>query len=169
MSKTGTEARVFDLETDFQKAARRPGGIRRDQALKNASTNIEQIKPVFANLLNKEIDELLRAVPDARAVRMSDAAWIDAIDRCSARLVDAAATMGYPFVSFVASNLRAVCEAIREGAEFRPEVIACHVDALLLARLPKYKNMRPEDMPELSEGLRQMLASASGRKASAAG
>jgi hypothetical protein len=37
--------------------------------------------------------------------------------------------------------------------------MACHIDALFLARLPKYKNMRPEDMPELSEGLRQVLAS----------
>jgi hypothetical protein len=157
--KSPPQSRVFDVETNFQKAAKRPGGIKRDEAVKIATANIEQIKPIFSDWLALEFDELLRIVPDRKVRDVKDIAWVEAIDRCSTRLMDAAGTMGYPFVSFVATNLHAVCEAIRDGADYRSEVMACHIDALFLARLPKYKNMRPEDMPELSEGLRQVLAS----------
>lgn len=157
--KPTSDARVFDVETNFQKAAKRPGGIKRDEAVKKAAANIEDIKPAFANWLDQEFEELLRIVPERKVKENGDPLWIEAVDRCSTRLVDAAGTMGYPFISFVAANLHAVCEAIREGADYRSEVFACHIDALFLARLPKYKNMRPEDMPELSEGLRQVLAS----------
>ncbi len=31
------QARVFDVETNFQKAAKRPGGIKRDEAVKARS------------------------------------------------------------------------------------------------------------------------------------
>jgi hypothetical protein len=156
--KSAPEPRLFEVETSFQKLARRPGGATREDAVKTAAANIEQIKPVFAEWLDQEFAELLRIVPDRKVRDTNDPLWIEAIDRCSTRLVDGAATMGYPFISFVATNLHAVCEAIREGADYRSEVMACHIDALFLARLPKYKNMRPEDMPELAEGLRQVLA-----------
>jgi hypothetical protein len=158
--KPASGPRVFDVETNFQKAARRPGGVGRDEAVRTAIANIEQMKPAFAEWLDQEFAELLRLVPDRKVRDTNDPAWIEAVDRCSTRLLDGAATMGYPFISFVATNLHAVCEAIRDGADYRSEVMACHIDALFLARLPKYKNMRPEDMPELSEGLRQVLASA---------
>lgn len=159
--KPASDVRVFDVETNFQKAAKRPGGIKRDEAVKTAAANIEQIKPVFTDWLAQEFEELLRIVPDRKVKETNDPAWVDAIDRSSVRLMDAAGTMGYPFISFVATNLHAVCEAIRDGGDYRSEVMACHIDALFLARLPKYRNMKPEDMPELSAGLKQVLASAS--------
>jgi hypothetical protein len=35
----------------------------------------------------------------------------------------------------------------------------CHVDALLLGRKDKFRRMKPEDVPELTDGLRRVLAS----------
>src|SRR6478736_5292899 len=103
--KSASEPRLFEVETSFQKLARRPGGVTREDAVKTANANIEQIKPVFAEWLDQEFEELLRIVPDRKVRETTDKMWLDAIDRCSTRLLDGAATMGYPFISFVATNL----------------------------------------------------------------
>ena len=41
---TPPDVREFDVDTRFQKMARRPGGLPREQALHNAANNIEEIK-----------------------------------------------------------------------------------------------------------------------------
>ena len=74
-------------------------------------------------------------------------------------MADVSATMGYEFVSYVASNLCLMFDAIRQGADYRRDVMACHVDALMLGRKDKFRRMRPEDVPELTEGLRRVLGS----------
>lgn len=152
-------AREFEVETSFQKAARRPGGIPRDKALTNADTHIKLIKPKFSTWLDNELQDLLRVIPSAKAIKPENPAWIDALEITSHRLADVAATMDYQFVSFVANNLCTICEAVRGGAECNGEVIVCHVNALLLGSQAKYRRMKPEDLPELSEGLRRVLDS----------
>ena len=48
-------------------------------------------------------------------------------------------------------------DAVKQGADYRRDVMACHVDALLLGRKDKFRRMKPEDVPELTEGLRSVL------------
>jgi len=37
------------------------------------------------------------------------------------------------------------------------ESILCHVDALILARQPYYRALQPEQVPELTKGLRRVV------------
>lgn len=153
--KAVNTAREFDVETSFQKGARRPGGIPREQALKNAVVMINAIKPKFADWLENELNEVARLM----SAGQRDLRWVELLNQQSRRLADVAATMDSPFVSFVAHNLHIICEAVKDGAPFNAEVIQCHVDALILSKQPQYRQLRPEDLPELSDGLRRVLAS----------
>lgn len=153
------DARIFPVETNFQRMARRPGGVPRDEALRNASSQIETFKPTFGNMLEEELEQLRRVVPPETVTQPADLDWIDVADLCCQRLADVGATMDYEFVSFVANNLCMIFEAFKAGAEYRGDVVACHVNALLLAKQAKYRRMRSEDLPELSEGLRRVVSS----------
>jgi hypothetical protein len=154
----GDGAREFYTETNFQKQARRPGGIARDQAVKNAVANIEMLKPSFEDWLNEQINALVKSIPKGGSIP-AGLSWIDAADINSQRLADVAATMDYRFMSFVAKNLSLIFDAIRNGAEYRGDVIECHINALRLSRQQQYRELRSEDLPELSEGLRRILES----------
>jgi hypothetical protein len=153
------DAREFQVVTNFQKQARRPGGIARDKALRNADANIDLLKPAFEDWLDEEINALVRNIPIDEPSNHSDLSWIDAANINSQRLADVAATMDYQFVSFVAKNLSLIFDAIKNGAEYHSDVITCHVNALRLARQQQYRELRSEDLPELSEGLRRILES----------
>ena len=58
-------ARVFPVETRFQRMARRAGGVPREQAIDNAQAKVEEIKPGFEDWLTAELtgltDEIARA------------------------------------------------------------------------------------------------------------
>ena len=64
--------------------------------------------------------------------------------------------MGFDLVTFVAGNLSKIFEAINSGTEDRADLIDCHIQALLLARQEQNRNLRPEQLPELSSGLRRV-------------
>ena len=160
MSNNGNDdngAREFHVETNFQNMAPRPGGIMRDQALKNAEHNIDALRPGFEIWLDHEMNDLLRIIPSAESGGLADMSWIDVADAYSQRLADVSATMDYQFMSFVANNLCMIFDAIRSGAEYHREVITCHINVLRLARQQQYRKLRSEDLPELSEGLRRIL------------
>jgi hypothetical protein len=58
------DARIFPVETNFQKMARRPGGILREQALMNAEI---ELRRVFKQSNRSSADKLVpvkRTVPD---------------------------------------------------------------------------------------------------------
>jgi hypothetical protein len=152
-----SNAREFYVHTSFQKAACRPGGLPRDMALRNADANIERIKPGFALWLDKEMAELLRSLPEMKSTAASHPSWIDQVEQFSSNLIDVAGTMGYPFISFVAGNLQKICEAARSGAVCHGEVVTCHIDALFLGKRQNYLSLRPDDLPELSAGLRRII------------
>jgi hypothetical protein len=152
------EAREFHVETKFQQLAKRPGGLSRDQAVSNAQASIAALKPGFETWLDDEIAMLLRSIPrDGEGLR--DKNWITAADSHCQHLADVSATMGYEFVSYVANNLCLMFDAIKHGAEYRRDVMQCHLDALLLGRKDKFRRMKPEDVPELTDGLRRVLES----------
>jgi len=155
----GDGAREFYTETNYQKQARRPGGNARDQAIKNADANIEMLKPSFEDWLNEQINALVKIIPKGESSIPAGLSWIDAADINSQRLADVAATMDYRFMSFVAKNLSLIFDAIRNGSEYRGDVIECHINALRLSRQQQYRELRSEDLPELSEGLRRILES----------
>jgi hypothetical protein len=159
MSKHGDyEAREFHIETKFQLLAKRPGGVPRDQAIDNAEITVATLKPGFETWFDDEIALLLKAIPQEGA-DLKDRGWMNIADTHSQHLADVAATMGYDFVSYVANNLCLMFDAIKHGADYRRDVMVCHLDALVLGRKDKFSRMKPEDVPELTEGLRRVLES----------
>lgn len=156
MSDNGNgEARVFAVETRFQKLARRPGGIPRDQALENAQANVEKSKPAFDDWLTTTLDSLAEEIKRAQAGQASPD-WIVSINAQSRNLRDVGTTMGFELLTFVAGSLCEVLDAIEAGAECNMESIVCHLDALLLSRQRPYRNMKPDQVPELTSGLRRV-------------
>jgi hypothetical protein len=153
------EAREFHVETKFQQYAKRSGGIPREQAIINAQTTVAALKPTFETWVDDELAKLMKVVP-AEGADVAGSAWMDAADLHCQRLADVSATMGYDFVSYVANNLCLMFEAIKRGADYRRDVMVCHLDALALGRKDKFARMKPEDVPDLTDGLRRVLESA---------
>jgi len=73
-----------------------------------------------------------------------------------AHLRDVGATMDFELVTFVANNLCEILDAMKAGAVYDKDAIDCHMDALLLARTEPYRHLRPEQVPEMSSGLRRV-------------
>ncbi|MBI3705213.1 MAG: hypothetical protein HY244_15545, partial [Rhizobiales bacterium] len=56
----------------------------------------------------------------------------------------------------VANNLFEILDAMKAGAPHDKEAIDCHVDALMLAKTEPYRNVRPDQVPEMTSGLRRV-------------
>lgn len=156
MSESGDrEARVFTVETRFQKLARRPGGVSRDEALERAAANIEEIKPGFDDWLIKELKTLSDAIDSAKTAE-PPADWAEIANMQSRQVRDAGTTMGAELLTFIANSLCEMLDAIAAGAECNMESIGCHLDALYLARQRKFRGLSPDQVPELTSGLRRV-------------
>jgi hypothetical protein len=153
--KSNREARTFFVDTRFQKMARRPGGISRAQAIENAQLKIEANKPEFEAWLDSELQALVDLVGKVRA-GTAEPQWVELACSHCRQLRDIGTTVGYTLLTFIASNLCEILEGAAPGVESNLEMAACHVDALLLARQARYRNMRPDQLPELSGGLRRV-------------
>lgn len=152
-SSSDRPARTFVVDTRFQQMARRPGGIPRAQALESAQTEIEHSKPQFDQWLDRELDALTALVREAQA-GAPPPQWITRMSQHSRQLRDVGTTLGFPLLTFIAGNLCDLLETLRPDGESNLETIACHVDSLLLARRREYQHLRPDQVPELSRGLR---------------
>ena len=150
------EARTFFVETRFQRLARRPGGLSRAKALENAQAQIEETKPDFESWLDGELRQLTDLVATGVQAGAADPAWAEGIVSHCGQLRDIGTTMGYTLLSFIAGNLCEILEDANTDAKSNIETIICHLDALLLARQPQYRDMRPEQLPELTGGLRRV-------------
>jgi hypothetical protein len=149
------EARTFHVDTRFQKLARRPGGISRERALENAQAQIEENKPDFETWLDGELKALVAVVAKVEA-GTAEPHWAEAVSSHCRQLRDIGSTIGYPLLTFIASNLCDILENPNKGVDINLETINCHVDALQLARQARYRNMRPDQLPELTGGLRRV-------------
>jgi chemotaxis protein histidine kinase CheA len=149
-----SEAREFFVDSNFQKMARRPGGVPREKAIERAQAKIEEMKPAFSEWLDEELQKLEAAIRQLEG-NPGDTAHLDGTDRCSRQLGDVGATMGYELLTFIANNLCGILNAIKAGADYDKEMIDCHVSALHLSRQEPYRSMRPEQVPELTRGLRR--------------
>jgi hypothetical protein len=146
------EARTFFVDTRFQQMARRPGGVPRAQALENAQARIEEHRPEVEAWLDGELDALVDLVRSAQA-GTAKPQRDEAVAAHSRQLRDIAATLGLELLTFVANNLCEILEGANADDPRNLDSIACHVDALRLARQKRYRNMRLEQLPQLIKGL----------------
>lgn len=150
--------RIFPVETQFQKMARREGGIPREKAIEEASARVEEIRPGFEDWLVKELEILDGIVKAAKAAKAGKAGpdWAEQANHHSRQLRDVGTTMGLVLLTFIAGLLCEILDEIAAGAECNMNSVTCHVDSLFLARQEPYRNMRPEQVPELTKGLRRI-------------
>ena len=147
-------AREFPVETDFHKKARRAGGVTRNQAVGGAEAQIETLKEEFTDWLKDGLERLQSAIRLAD-IHPDKATVLEDAFRSSCELRDIGTTMGYELVTFVANRLCEVLNAIRNGADYDKVLIRCHLDALQLARQDSYRNVSPDQVPDLCDGLRR--------------
>jgi|DewCreStandDraft_4_1066084.scaffolds.fasta_scaffold04217_7 hypothetical protein len=148
---------TFFVETNFQRLARRAGGVPREQALENARITLETIKVGFRDWLESEIADLAAAIRRGRTGQPADVAWAETALLHCRQIRDVGTTMGFQLVTFIAGNLCEMLDNVIAGAVPRNEMIDCHIDALYLARQEQYRHLSPEQLPELSGGLRRVL------------
>lgn len=152
------EVRVFPVETRFQKLATQPGGLSREEALRNATTAIENVKPGFDDWADERLQQLTEIV---RAVLNGTAPpdWLKQAIALNLALRDVGTTMNYALLSAIANSLGEVLDAVAAGVTGDyTDSIVCHLDALLLARQEPYRFMRPDQVPELTNGLRRVAS-----------
>jgi hypothetical protein len=151
-----TEARIFLVDTRFQKLARRAGGLSKDKAVERAQDQIEKVKSDFDQWLDNELRELTSLIADAEAGK-AEANWIENANARCRQLCDSSGTLGFQLLFFVAGSLCDILDSIEGGAECNMEAIVCHVNALNLAAQKSYRPLHPEQVPELTEGLRRVV------------
>ena len=158
MTKRPTQdrARVFEVETRFHQQARRKGGVSKEKAIEAAQAQIEKAKPGFDQWLDDELKEFASLI--ARAESVDDKSkWLEDLDFRSRQLRDSSTTFGFELLSFVATSLCEILQSIEAGSECNMEAIKCHTDALLLAGQKSYRRMRPEQVPDLTNGLNRVV------------
>jgi hypothetical protein len=152
------DARVFSVDCRYEQLARRPGGVPRDEAIARARAVIEEeIKPGFGAWLDQELTELGELIRNGSTDGSGHDPWTEAAYVQCRRIRDVGTTMGFDLITFVANNLCEIFEAVKSGAEYRADLVDCHIQALLFARQERYRNLHPEQLPELSSGLRRVV------------
>jgi hypothetical protein len=159
-SEKKPEARIFFVDTRFQKMARRPGGVSRDAAIEAAQSAIEEIQPEVDNGLERELQELAKLIQSAQAGAPEDN-WIEVASFQSRQIHDVGTTIGAELVTFIAESLCDLLDSIQAGASCNMESIVLHLNALMMARREPYRRMRPDQLPELTKGLRRVTESIS--------
>jgi hypothetical protein len=154
------EARIFLPKTRFQTLARRPGGVSRSQAVENALNKVEETKIGFDEWLDGELKELIGWIERAKSGEAVED-WIEAAQFHACQLRDVGTTVGFELLTFVAKTLCTILDSIKAGAECNVGSLTCHIDALLLIRQKQYRNLRPDQVPELSGGLHRIAESVS--------
>ena len=156
-------ARTFVVQTRFQEMAARPGGVPRNKALEQAQAEMGQMQSGFEEWFDKELagfDSLLRsAAPGA-----VDGAWLDRVAFRSRQLRDSAVILRIELIAFIANSLCEILDLIEAGTDCNMDAVSCHVDALRLARQTSYRNLTPEQVPELTQGLRRIVGSARAKR-----
>jgi hypothetical protein len=154
--KADHEARIFYADTRFEKLARRPGGVPREQAIAAAQSEVKELEPGFTIWLEREMQELTAALLRVNG-NSPDTLSLECAYRSCAQLRDVGSTLGYDLVTFVARNLCEILDAIKAGAAYDKETIELHVSALFLAKSDAYRQLRPDQVPEMATGLRRVV------------
>jgi hypothetical protein len=136
--------------------ARRPGGMTRDHAIERAEIEIEEVKVEFDEWLGRELPELATAFEAARDNQHDPERLAELASR-SRQLRDVTATMRFELLSFVGASLCDLLDSISAETEFPIDAIICHLDALNLSARPDFRKLRPDEVPELTKGLRRVV------------
>ena len=150
------EARIFEVETRFQRMARQPGGVSRDQALKRAQETIEELKVDFAGWLAQKLQDLEMATRRVER-HPTNLFLIEKAHQNCCQIRDVGTTMGFELVTDISNNLCDILDAMKAGLPYEKEMIDCHLDALILSSKPPYCNLRADQLPEMTSGLRQIV------------
>lgn len=153
---TKGDAAIFPVDTRFQQMARRPGGVPRERALDGAQRHIDELKPDFNHWLSRELKQLATSIQQV-GDNPGDEAVLELAHQACRQLRDVCGTMGYELVTFIADNFCEILDAIKAGATYDQNVVDCYMDALALARTDAYRKLRPEQVPEMTNGLRRMV------------
>jgi hypothetical protein len=153
-------ANIFYADTRFERLARRPGGVEREQAIQRAQTEVDDMKADFGAWIDGEFERLNAALSKA-ADAPGDKTALERANFYCAQLRDVGATMGYELVTFVARTLCEILDAYVAGAPYDQEIIDCHRNAFLLARMEQYRHLRPDQVPDLANGLLRVVEIAS--------
>lgn len=153
-------ANIFYADTRFERLARRPGGIDREQALQRAQVEVEEMKADFDVWIDGEFAKLNAALSEI-AENPNEKGALERANVYCAHLRDVGSTMGYELVTFIARTLCEILEAYIAGAPYDQEVIDCHSNAFRLARMEEYRHMGPDQVPDLTNGLLRVVEIAS--------
>ena len=159
-----------DAAQSLEQLVRVPGGISRSRALQNARVELNRLKPQLTNYIKDECVNLEVALSAAGIAGPHQEASIRNARVASERLRDVAEPMGFLLIALVAKSLCDIFEAAEEAQiEYPQAVLDCHFDALRLVQQRRYRDLRPQDLPDLTKGLLQAAqlvkkAAASARK-----
>ena len=132
----------------------------RARAIERAEIEIAEVKVEFDEWLSRELAELMTAFEAARDSQRDPGRLAELANR-SRQLRDVTATMRFELLSFVGASLCDLLDSISAEAEFPIESIVCHLDALNLSARPDFRGLRPDEVPELTKGLRRVVKYAS--------
>ena len=149
-------ATIFYVDSRFERLARRPGAVGREQALTQAQSQIDELKTDFGDWLDQELQHLRVVIAEIEC-DPGDAALLERGENICSHIQDIGATMAYPLVTFVAKSLGMFLEAVKAGATYDKDAIECHVNALLLVKSDSYRDLRPDQVPEMTVGLRRVV------------
>jgi hypothetical protein len=151
---------TFFVDSRFQRMARRPGGLSREEAIKRAETEIQELKPEFIAWLELKLKDAVTAVRQIEG-HSGDASRVDLAHQYCRELRDVGTTMGFALITTISDNLCEILVAIKAGAEYHKETLETHIDALILTSKPPYSNLRADQLPEMTDGLRRTVERAS--------
>jgi hypothetical protein len=157
---TTQAAAIFFPDTRFERMARRSGGMTRDEAVKAAQQQLEEMKSEFEPWLDGQLQELRRAL-SGHGDGSPFVPPMESGQRICVEVQDVGTTMGFGLVTFVANALFEILETVKAGAPYDKDMVDCHVNTLFFVTREPYRNMSPEDVPELSSGLRRLADIAS--------
>lgn len=130
----GGDDQIIHVATRFHSLARRPGGVSREQAIQSAEAHLGTLRPQFADWLDRELEQLIFAIPSGQDEATSDDPWLDtAYIHCRA-VRDVGATMGFELLTFAANNLCDIIDVVKAGVTCPFDAIESQIQALLLAR-----------------------------------
>ena len=121
-----------------------------------AQAGIEEAGGGFEEWVDTELKELVDLVKSANTGRAAPD-WLEAANFRGRQLRDVGTTMGFELLSFVADSLCDLLDSIAGGAECNMDSVVCHVDALVLSRQERYRHMQPDQVPDLTKGLRRVV------------
>jgi hypothetical protein len=151
------EARLFFVDTRFQKMARRPGGVSRESAIEQAQQYIDnETKETFDEWLEQELEALKGAIGELQSGPATPDKLDEACLHCR-QLRDVGTTCHFELLTFIADSLCEILDATKAGAPFDADSVACHVDALMVVKKKSYRGLKPEQLPELTNGLRKVV------------